>query len=365
LPIVHTRWQLNVLDRNNVAGDTVYPTDLFGETSDGGDVPVVFNDLKAALLGGAFGDVPALKYGKIGGRRELTGVADFRFDIGYDWIRREKWHFATSFDFIAPVGTCPSAEFVFSPVIGEYKRWQLGGTVNAAYNAWNNCDMTSNLSLYLDATINTALASRQQRLLGLLIDGVSSPWSQYLVVKRFNAAGDAVALDRAANILAGPVLVAAPVIGDVGFMAQYTRNCFFGGLGYEFWGRAEEKLTGRCFDITPNTYGLQGQTTWTGTEDAANDCQNATASGTTIFQAAAADVVAGTTTLTSVFISNDDIDYCPALHPGCFSNKVFGFVGVNWTDCDWQPYVLIGGEVEFGSRAFNQWGIIGKGGLSF
>jgi len=46
---------------------------------------------------------------------------------------------------------------------------------------------------------------------------------------------------------------------------------------------------------------------------------------------------------------------------------VFGFFGYNWKDCEWAPFALLEGEVEFGheNRAADQWGVMFKGGISF
>lgn len=51
------------------------------------------------------------------------------------------------------------------------------------------------------------------------------------------------------------------------------------------------------------------------------------------------------------------------------SNKVFGHVDYEWTDCDWTPKVYVGGEVEFASHAkrgaMNAWGVYAGAGVSF
>ncbi len=366
LPIVNTRWDLNIQDNKTGDGSQTYPLDYVGR-EDAGEATslcdVVFDNMKTAFKGEkGFCDAPKLKKGKICGRRTDTAVAALRVDLGYDFFRRERWHFAASFDFTAPLGTRPCAEFLFDAVVGESRRWEVGGSLNAAYRLWDNCDATQNLTLYFDSTINTLLARRQERLVGLFIDGEASPWSQYLLLKKFNGSGTAVGLERAANILAGDLQISAPVVGDLALMLQWTCNCFFAGLGYEFWGRSEERIKGRCFGIADKTYGIKGSTEWTGNDGESNF----TASKTTISTDAAVDLDA-TDNPTTVFLSNDDLDLCVALHPGTYSNKVFGYLGYNWTDCDWQPYVLLGAEVEFGrqNRAFSQWGVIGKGGIAF
>jgi hypothetical protein len=62
-----------------------------------------------------------------------------------------------------------------------------------------------------------------------------------------------------------------------------------------------------------------------------------------------------------------DIDPTYALNPRAISNKLFGFIAYNWKNCKIEPFLSLGGEVEWGSHnsAANQWGIIFKGGLAF
>ncbi len=355
MPIVHTRWDLNLVDNKTGTSSEFYPTDSVGAS----DIDVVFQDMETAFSADkGFGDAPALKKGKVSGRRTETGIAALRFDLGYEWFKKENWHLATSWDVILPTGNRPCAEFLFDPVIGESKRFEFGGTVNGAYRFWSNCDVTESLTIYADLTTNVLFASKQNRLLGLLIDSQPSPWSQYLLLKQFNAAGVAVGLERAANVLGkGDITVGAAFVADGAVMLEYVRLGLHVGLGYNIWGRTREEINQRCFGIPENKYGIKGGTQWNGVETTDTDSfNNSTASKSTISKDAAPDAV-------QKFISNEDIDYCAALHPSTFSNGLFAYASYNWDN----NFALVGGQVEFGhdNRAFSYWGVIFKVGTGF
>lgn len=369
IPIVHTSWNLGLREVQLAAGGETLPYDLFYEGYI--DSPFYNSDtpMSDALKGGkdsAFGDVTALNKGKICGKRTDTNVAGLRFDLGYDFIRRQCWHVAASLDFVAPLGTTPNADYLFQPLVGDSKRAQIGGTFNFMYELWNNCDATHNFTFYLDLTATALLAKTMQRLPNLKIPNATvaeEVWSQYLLLKKFTLSGSTYTYDnvveRAANVLAGNMKVGASAIIDLAFMLQYNCNCFFAGLGYEFWMRTQEQLKQSCINIPGNTYaqmGAQNVVTYAGLVDPEATINSYSANNGSGVAVAEGD-----------FITNNSISYCPALHPSVNTNKIFGFVGYNWTDCDWQPFALVGGEVEFAqsNRMFSQWGVLVKGGISF
>lgn len=363
VPIVRTKYNINLVDKSTGAASSVLPDDLYGDTT-----TKVYDTFKAALLGNkAVGDLPVLNYGKICGERTDTSVANIRITLGYDFLRRECWHFAAGLLFVAPVGTKPTGEFLFEPIVGNADRFEVGGTANFAYELWNNCDASHTVTLFVDGYVNTVVARRNKRILGLKptdATNAQSTWSQYLLLKKYNSSNEVTGLERAANITTGDIKVGASVEGAIALLLQWNCNCTMAGIGYEAWGRKAEEAKARCFDITANTYALQGVSVWDGTSAAGTSAtgNNGNAPTSTISTPGNA-----TAFLESNYLSSDDLDVCPALHTNANSNKVFGFVGYNWNECDWQPFILLGAEAEFGNnnRAFSQWGVIGKGGISF
>lgn len=362
LPITHSNWNLNLKDCLTGFNDSAYyPTDSVGE----GDITVVFNSttpMKDALQGKTgFGDAPKLKYGKICGQQSETTLANARFDFGYDVCRTEKRLLTASIDFVFPVGTKPSAEYVFDAVVGNYYRWECGLCLMGWQEIWQSCDACKTTNIGLLVNINHVFGRRNERLLGLTISNEQqNTWSQYLLLKKFNSANQATGLERAANILAGDVKVKANVEANILANIEATIHGVILGLGWEFWTRSKEELLCRFFGIPDNTYAIKGSTEWNG--DATDTANNYVAPSTTISTDGTVELINA-----NAYISNDNFAYAPALHPSVYSNKVFAYVGKTWQECTWLPFVLVGSEVEIGqkNRTFSTWSIFAKGGIGF
>lgn len=354
IPVTHTQTQLRVIEQVTGKPSEFYPLNSVGSDT----IEVVFTTMKAALsTEKGFGDAPTLERGKVEGCLSATKIAGLRIDIGYDWIKNDQTLFATSFDAIAPTGTRVFAFALFEPEIGESKQWQLGGHIEAAQKIWHNADDTKSLAFLFDGTFDCLLKSKQNRLFGLFIDSKQSPWSQYLLLKQFNNASQAIALERAANILgAGDVIMGSSFLVDMAFLLQYKHEHFVAGIGYDFWTRTQEHISARCFSIPEKTYGIKGGTQWNSNVDDPNN--NQTASKSTIGKNAEPDQK-------PVFISNDDIDYCVALQPLSLSNSLFGYIGYYGKEQEWEPYIVLGSQLEFGHlAALSQWAIMIKGGYN-
>src|SRR3990167_1122374 len=363
IPFVRTSFDVGLIDSQTGDPSAFLEANLYGASA---DFAKVYNTFKDALKGDkAVGDLPVLKYAKICGKQTTSSLANIRFIWGYDWFRRECWHFASGLLFVAPVGTKPTAEYMFEPIVGNYRRLEIGSITNAAYEIWQNCDATQTVSVFLDAYMTTIFPGCNKRTLSIKPENLSienRTWSQYLMLKTYDSSNQVVGQERVANISTGDLKVGASIEGALAVMLQWNCNCLMSGLGYELWGRSREHARYRCFEIDKNKYALQGLSLWDGTTTSGVTGNNANAPTSDIS-------TAGTTTsfTTGSYLTDDDLDVCSALHPGAHSNKIFGFFGYNWCECTWQPFVLIGGEAEFGSSdaAVSQWGIIAKGGVNF
>lgn len=355
LPVVYTNWNLKLQDNNKgVGGETAT---LIANEDDSLAIYNLYPDLRSSFAGNkttgntANEAFPVLTCGKICGKRSTTQLANVKLDLGYDFIRRECGHLALSLHADIATTSRPCANYLFNAVVGTPNN-RLGATLNAGYELWRGCEGDRSLAVYLDATLVHLFKARQGRLLGLVKNGAGS---SYLLLKKFDTAGSFVDFERAANVLCCDVKVGVDAMFDGALMFQYDWCDYSFGLGYNLWLRSREKARSICCDLAENTYGVAGNRLFTAAQI------NQTQSQATIGDCGT-DVDA-----TTVFIKPTDINVCPALHPRAFSNKVFSFLGYNWRDCEWQPYALIGAEVEFGNnnKAVDQWGVILKGGISF
>lgn len=352
LPVVRTNYHLKLNDNGGTPSTAFYPDDSV--TINTATAPVPFKNLADAWANlGAFGDAPEGRYGKICGKRKETALAGLHMEVGYDFWRCERGFAGVGIHAVAPTGTRPHARLFFEPVVGANHSWQVGGTVQAGYRLWENCDGNQSLAAYFDSVVTHLFGAKQRRLYGLRINGVSSPGSSFLLLKKFDAAGAVTGLERAENLLALEGKIKADVMADLALMLQYDKCNWSSAIGYNFWLRTHEK--GRpCatpFSNADVRYAIKGSALATGP-----DTQSTATIGT-----------CGVTDAVTTYITEDQVDPCLALNRRAFSNKVFGFVGYNWKDCEWTPFVLLEGEVEFGheNKAADQWGVMVKGGISF
>jgi hypothetical protein len=356
-PIVWTKWELSASNNNYNSNTRKYPEpDEENSVSNQEFVEVVYTDIPSALNGSiGFGQVPQLKYGRFGqscNSQTASGIAGLRFDIGYDFLRCDTMYLGAGFTFIAPTGNRPKAVYLFEPIYGAQKNWQIGGTVVGGWELWN-CNDEQTFTAYLDATFLTLLKAQQRRLFGIRDRG---PLSSFLLLKQFDDDDQEIGLDRVANFSATCGKFRSKFMTDIAIMLQYANCGFVANIGYEFWFRSQEEFCGGCPSLPRDSYGLKGSLP-VGTED---DPNNETASKSTIFVPAEADDEI-------VYLEPEDLTPCPALNPTAWSNKVFGSFGYQWADCDWQPSLFLFGEAEFGKTnvAVSQWGVGLKGGIAF
>ena len=367
VPITYTRWTLGMQDTNTfnpLSINAEFAPDLVSTTT----VLVPYPNLKSAWADDRpFGDAPRMACGRICGRQSNTGISGIRFDLGYDIIRNPSNYFGISALFITPTGNRPSDEFLFNAVSGSQFMWQAGVGLVAGYRLWNSCDDNQNLSIYFDGTITHLFKAKQARLFALKKkDGTPNPLSSFLLLKHFDPnTGAFIKLQRAVNVLCCETRINARIQTDLSLMLQYDLNHFSSGLGWNFWLRDTERVHknsttnnnngSTCNDndcvIPANTYGIKGSTLVTDTD---------TMSNATIGNCGAVDA-------TTVFLTTADIDKCSVLNPRAFSNKIFAWVGYNWSKENWQPYVAFETGFEFGNqnKAADQWEIMFKGGVAY
>jgi hypothetical protein len=231
-------------------------------------------------------------------------------------------------------------------------------------------------------------------------------------------------LINAINFTTRNVKSSIGVTGDATIAFLYRHKGFSLEVGYNIFGRQREKLCLRpgvppCDLYDPNfSYGLKGctgdycftytlsgapTTILTGVPTATP--LNATSSSATITSCGSVDnavlslstagvcvsalnpfigsgspanaIFAGTdvpgtlaiasTSDPAIALSDANLDIESGRVKRLLSNKGFLAMNYGWDDCDWMPYIGIGGEVEGGSHCcdFKQWGVWLKGGFSF
>ena len=198
------------------------------------------------------------------------------------------------------------------------------------------------------------VGARQKRTFDLTNNGIGS---RYLLFKRFLNGIYQSEVVFGANILTLECKVENDIHGDAALMFDYKRKGWTVDVGYNVWGISKDKIT-ITQDIPVGVYGAQGLTLTsapTGKQNAElnHDQRNVLARTENSSREPSRTIA-----------SNPD----SAANPGAFTNKFFTHVGDTWENCDYLPFLGMGGEVEFSGsngRAWDQWGIWIKCGFTF
>lgn len=388
-----------------------------------------FTTIKEALIGKQFGDLTGLaddsrmawRFGKFDfsemTKNEIAGVDVI---LGYDFWRKECGHFGAFFQYTAPTGNKPCADYIFSPVVGNGKHHEVGGGITAHYKLWEG-ECNNAILVYLDGNITTMLENCQLRSFDFKNAGCMS---RYMLLKEMVQTGtraDGYAYDghliNGINFATRQVKVKVSVKGDATLRFIYQTNGFDLGLGYNIYGQDREKV--KCFSVacdaidTTKFYAKKGCTgvhtfeyavaagaitgeiatfnlnttasdatiTNCGTVDNPSNFSTATTAGVDwvnfFTHGVNADAVPNGTLVTNVTVSQqslpaavlstNDLDTHAGRSPRQLIHKGFATVSYTWRDCDWVPYLALGAEVEGGSHHcdLKQWGVWFKGGISF
>lgn len=371
-PIVYMKNNMRMCSSGRGTQSDQYPLGLFcldkTVVNDLGDevcgaACVPYSSIVCALEGNSgWGAVEPLKAGKFSTQPLIKwGVPGVHFDLGYDMYDTIPWYCAGSLHVVFPTGNRPKGTYVFEPILGANKSWQLGATAIAHY--LKQFDDENEFGIYFYAVGTHLFKSQQERVLSLNRNG---PGSQLLLIKKFKSDETGLmSAEREANIYTGTMKVGATFMFDGSLMFQYSRKSLVVDLGYNFWARTPERMSKKvglqlCCD-TP--FGIKGDTpmefqSFTGCLASPVQCLNDTDT-----QSCAR--ICGPTLQDdeiTTFITPGDLNYKSPLHPAAMTHKIFAATGYkSW----W--YALVSGQAEFSANnaAINQWGIMLKLGIYF
>jgi hypothetical protein len=392
-PCVWARYDLHPCEVTATASTTQYLINYVGNDAlmnpPYQTIVQAWNDL------GAYGQVQASNKGKLrNGSASRFRLASLDLELGYDLIRNECAQLGLFIYGIAPTANRVDATYLFSPVAGTYN-WQLGGGINGTWRIWNRCD-TQKLNLFGEIVMTHMFKRSQERLHGLNVNG-GTAGNSWLLLKKFSAATPNVSANqiiRATDALARCIKVSNSFMMDAALMLQYKHCAFDFSLGYNFWYRSKDKTN--CCDSTcntscpsscnsgcttttfaANTYGIKSvaytDTAW---EDAdlvdyhdtfyKKSDSDIKKSGTAVNPTPDDDKI-GIQSVATDYVLESDVTADVALAPRAHSNKIFGYMGYNWQDSCYAPFLGLGAMCEWGqsNRVASQWGVYLKGGFNF
>jgi hypothetical protein len=208
-----------------------------------------------------------------------NGFGELRFVLGYNFVNDDagNYHAGAGLYVAAPTGTrvgsqdeCNSnGRYLFEPIVGNGKHWELGAQVTAHHIGWRNEDETKSFGMYLEANITHLFAANQIRCFDLCSAGSNS---RYMLAEKLHdnrnsfpglnaitAAAwpdgvptlnvyDTLGLEFAnayapvANITRRNVSSKIAVQADLAISFAYQSGNFQWDLGYNFWGRTCEEI---------------------------------------------------------------------------------------------------------------------------
>lgn len=418
-PIVYSRWSLGLSQKietdEGLGGCPDFPACYMGD-----DAAKALCDPIDALTGNfTFGNMQQpWKYGRFSWcGQSLTRLADIDLILGYNIWQWDTYHAGFYLQAVAPTGNKPNARYLFEPIVGNAKHWELGIGFSGHLVLWER-DTNQNLAVYLEGNMTHMFRNTQMRSFDFCHHG---PLSRYMLLKEFtNDTGTPTFtgnLVPGINLATRSVHVSVPLKGDISAKLCYRSPCFIVDLGYNFYGKTKERVSlVSCALGTDKLYAIKGTEGVCALEYAtvgtvpplqfgplvSKARLNSTQSNATIRCAAPTDnpvavpsvnptdivvtafsrqqgpiegpgVIKAFDSNPPVLLSVDDLDIHSGRMGAEATHKVFGYLGYNFYDADWcyNPYLGLGGEIEFDARSrvertsLNQWSIWIKGGFEF
>lgn len=372
IPFVWTEWNLHMHESIfNEGSNTPYPAGYMAANALTAPAKSFVQALNGTIT---FGQMQQpLTHGKVDGGHTKIGVSDIQLALGWDFILREHGYAGINIRMSAPTGSRPKSEYLFEPIVGNGKHWELGLGFSGRVLLWE-ADGEQTLSFFADANVTHLFKATQHRSFDLKCHGFGS---RYMLIKEFDNAGNYTGnLAPAINKTTLRCKVNMDIELDLAIMFGYVRRGFAFDIGYNAWFRSKEKIS---IDqpFLSNSYGLKGIQNVTNSLGALTNTTQSTATLMGNFfgdQAAVADPNS------PVFISPCSLSTDSAASPRLLTHKFFAYCGYGFEDILHEtitPLLGLGGEIEFEGvnprnivlppvrTTLSQWGIWIKAGCAF
>ena len=367
-PLVWTLWNLRA---EETILHAVTDTDQFpAGYMDVDAVSPNVHSWRAAMAGNnAVGQITQnYQYGKISPcNLHKQGLAELTMILGYNVVLEEDSHLGLQLRVGAPTGNRPNSIFMFEPIIGNGKHWEVGCGLSGHFLFWEK-DGEQELSFFGDINATHFFKTRQRRSFDFYNNGF---FSRYLLLKVFDENQQYTSqLVPAINVTSLECNVVNAIQLDMVAMIGYTHDNFVFDLGYNGWIRSAEHIE-LLEGLPRNRYGIKGiQNVF---QNGAPS--NATQNNATILGNNFANQAVLTDPNSPVFVNTQDINVSSAAVKLAVTHKLFTHIGYSWDICDYTPFFGVGGEIEFeGINPRNtaridrptlaQWGIWVKGGVN-
>ena len=285
-PLVYTRWDLRMCEKVKTKGEACFPKGYmnscgvplsempqsFTEVMKGN---TIFGDMKSPLAYGMFSPCVLTD----------TKLADLRAELGTNFVLKEDYHLGIALHAAAPTGTRPDARYVFEPIIGNGRHWEIGIGVTSSYVFWRDECEDKYAGVYFDAVLTHMFKACQTRSFdylckvnsrymlleemgpnnnaigrcdGLCCDGTNCCTTDCRCLADYTYTGKLV---PAINANTFCVDTKVDVQGDLAIKLAYYSCGWSFDVGYNFWGRTGEEFYVRnacCNPCGDHQYALKG-----------------------------------------------------------------------------------------------------------
>ena len=369
-PIVWTKWNLQLCEEIiNSGEETNFPSLYMAQNQ---IVPQV-SSFTCALAGDVtYGQqTTPLLFGRVCRSQTKFALSDVQLAFGWDFLSSPEGHLGINLRTAIPTGSRPTGQYLFEPIVGNGKHWELGVGFNGRTLIWERDGGMQDLSIW--AVVNAVhLFNARQRRSFDLCNGFAS---RYVLTKEFNTSEQYInSFEPTINKTTLWCDVSVNIQLDIVFMAAYRYHCWNFDVGYNGWIRSREQIS--LLDCIDNRrFGLKG------IQDVAfigNVASDATQSTATIEGNPFMDQGLVIDPDSPVFYGTCDLNLRSGASPLVITHKVFGHVSREWRRYKRNiiPFLGIGGEIEFEginenacpephNNTLSQWSIWLKGGISF
>ncbi|MGZ6251265.1 MAG: hypothetical protein ACXWL2_04495 [Candidatus Chromulinivorax sp.] len=318
------------------------------------------------------GDFRPMTNGLINGKQSTGAhLSDIEMTLGYNYSCPDT---ANNIQFAAritaPTGIKPQGIYILEPINGRGGNWGVGFYLAGSYRPWTSQDEHRTLTInFMSDGIHLCNAN-VMRSYDLT---ANDHGSKYLLVADYQNNVYQNSIQNLVNLSTLTSQSSFAFEGDAALSLSFSCHNFSIDVGYNAWGRTQEKLE-IVQDFQQARYAVLGRQAVgyysAGAEYPVNACQPLATINLSNSAVAttppSATVVTNQTSVVNATVAanrisgNDAFNTAITAQYAAVTSKLFTKLGYTWNNCNCAPYLHATGEIEWSNisnNALPQWGI--------